>query len=875
MTVSTPQSTRNKLHDLGYKIFLDRYALKDTARTTLTIGDLVVVVVNPDTGQREIGTILSREDNEFTIELLDGETIQRDLEHIDKPLETKPEQMMERVARGVAKVEATPELQAEWSEKFQWLLDEWKFVPGGRILTAAGSDAELTFFNCYVIPSPLDSRGGIIQTLYHMTEIMSRGGGVGINISSLRPRQAYVKGVNGRSSGAVSWGGLYSFVTGLIEQGGSRRGALMLIIDDWHPDVFDFINSKRVAGRITNANISVGISDGLMEAVKNDADWDLVFPDTSDPQYDDVWDGDLDKWKASGRKIVHFRTVKAREVWNAIIESAWSSAEPGVWFKERSNKMSNSWYFNPLISTNPCGEQPLASWSVCNLGGINLAYFYDEERHDVKWATLEQTARYAVRFLDNVIDATPYFFHENEDQQKHERRVGLNTMGIAELMLKLEIRYGSDASLKFIDKLYAFLARVVYETSIELAQEKGTFPAFEAEPFLQSGFMQQMPQDIREKVRKHGIRNVTLLTQAPNGTTGTMVNTSTGIEPFFSWVYYRKSRLGLHEEKVPIAQAWFDAHPDAADLPDYFVTAMDLSPQDHVRVQGAIQRWVDSAISKTCNLPKHYTVEQTREIYEYMYELGCKGGTIYRDGSRDEQVLMLKDDKRAEEEQVSNEVARTQSKNGNGHHNGNGHNNNGHNGNGHHEEPQIASPHKVYPRPERLHGVTVSRKTPFGTAYITMNTDDAGYPFEVFITIGKAGTDLQADGEALGRIISLQLRSAAPKNRMAMLKLIIEQLKGIGGTRSVGFGNGRVISMPDAVAKALEDYYFPQMDNQQLILPNGGLGTNADGHDEHHPHDEEHYGAIPGADMCPECGVISLLRVEGCRKCITCGYSEC
>ena len=227
-------------------------------------------------------------------------------------------------------------------------------MPAGRILTAAGTDQQLTYYNCYVVPSPRDSRGGIINTLHQMTEIMSRGGGVGINVSSLRPRQAYVKGVNGRSSGAVSWGALYSFVTGLIEQGGSRRGALMLILNDWHPDIFDFINSKREAGKITNANISVGVSDKMMEAVKADADWELVFPDTSAPDYDEKWDGDLDSWVAAGNPVVHYRTVKAREVWNAIIESAWASAEPGVFFNERYNKMSNSGYFAPIICTNPC-----------------------------------------------------------------------------------------------------------------------------------------------------------------------------------------------------------------------------------------------------------------------------------------------------------------------------------------------------------------------------------------------------------------------------------------------------------------------------------------------------------------------------------------
>ncbi len=844
------QTATSRLHDLGYKIFLDRYAQKDMTRSSLSLGDTVIVVINAKTGQREIGAVVDIDLPRVTVKLLDGETVVRDLEHVDKPVETEPGQMMDRVARGVAATEKTPEKQDEWSQKFRWLLDDWKFVPGGRILTAAGTDQDLTYYNCYVIPSPEDSREGIMTSLTQMTEIMSRGGGVGINLSTLRPRHAYVKGVNGRSSGAVSWGGLYSFVTGLIEQGGSRRGALMLILNDWHPDIFNFINSKRQSGKITNANISVGVSDKLMEAVKADADWELVFPDSRDPDYDELWDGDVDTWMATGRQVIHYKTVRARELWDAIIESAWASAEPGVWFRERSNKMANSWYFNPQICTNPCGEQPLGAFSVCNLGAINLAKFYDPLKHDVAWDKLRQTVQYSTRFLDNVIDTTPYFFEENRDVQMSERRVGLGTMGIAELMLKLGVRYGSNESVELIDEIYQAIAVASYETSSDLAREKAAFPMFDAEKFLESGFMQGMPGDLRAKIRENGIRNVTLLTQAPTGTTGTMVNTSTGVEPFFSWVYYRKSRLGLHEEQVPIVQEWYAANPEADDLPDYFVTAMDLSPQEHVKVQGAFQRWIDSAISKTCNVPNEYTVEQVSELFQYMYELGCKGGTIYRDGSRDEQVLMLKGDERAESEMEDLQTATTAES----------------------AEP-ATTPHRVYPRPERLQGTSVKTQTPFGKAYITINRDDQDNPFEVFVAIGKAGSDIQADAESLGRMISLQLRTTAPHNRREMLKLIIEQLEDIGGARPIGFGPKRVLSLPDAVARVLQVEFFPEDAPLQLDLPmQGGKATVSPAEDEG---GTTINSTISGADMCPACGTITLIRAENCRKCLTCGYSEC
>ncbi|MGB7341655.1 MAG: LAGLIDADG family homing endonuclease [Phototrophicaceae bacterium] len=2233
--MAQPNKTKpNELHDLGYKIFLDRYAQKDMTRETLAIGDTVIVVVNSDTGQREVGKVTKMDLPTVTIKLNDGEVVERDIENVDKPLETDPGQMMDRVARGIAEIEKNPKARQKWQDQFRWLLDDWKFVTGGRILAAAGTDQELTFYNCmppeqeiltkdgyrpiadvsvgdyvvthknrlrkvlhkferdtqediyiikpkkvgyddlrvtgehkilvirsewvnthrsrdglklaqepqwipakdlkpsdfvavaydgerknrqvllisdyigiaahetetefasnaiisahgayevnghalhkattyangtkitgkrplplnnelaidndlaylfgrwlgdgcithrtgtdipsgikivfnlqelsdaeeiariiedkfgivadikmssterwydlwvnsmpvgeffkallghyshskvmpdvlmrladeytlallrglfradgyissnkigmllanrtlttqvhqlllrlgyffsinenthkngrtpayrleasanecgnlfeaffdqevpeydvdlkyyieyddlkwtrigsievedyrgqvldieveedhsfvsagvvvsncYVVPSPQDSREGIMQTLTHMTEIMSRGGGVGINISTLRPRSAYVKGVNGRSSGSVSWGALYSFVTGLIEQGGcfcpderiatdkglipseeladridagetfyahthkglrevtarfrngvkplyevttdrgykvritedhkvavlmdgkittmplkylqegdeillllsdnddlnsmmkdvhqrdrsdavatkikalpsdlvfhtekdtitsiipignsdvfdfevddvhllsgngiytsnSRRGALMLILNDWHPDVFDFINSKRQAGQITNANISVGVSDQLMDAVKADADWDLVFPDTSDPDYDELWDGDLDTWAAAGRNVIHHKTIKARELWDAMIESAWASAEPGVWFRERSNKMANSWYFNPLISTNPCvtgdtriytdkglvtarelfddetdiqvaldgrfgvedtlttssrvfmtgvkqvyrlqtkegyhiratadhrimtprgwvevqnlnaddeihvmnrkggfgqegslelgrvlgwlvgdgtmkadravlsffgeekqelapvfagyvneivapmtthrtyevgvvdiagrdearvqsdrlrqiatdygladnkhqvpeivfkgtedmqrgylqalftadgsfqgnttngtsvrlaanslelleqvqillgnfgiasriyrnrrdagyrslpdgngglkeywceaqhelavrrqnlvtfvdeigflmaykqdaltenlanrkravysekftatiesitedgieevfdltvpqthsfvgnsvilhncGEQPLGAWSVCNLGAINLSRFYDEENNDADWAELDKAVRVATRFLDNVIDTTPYFFQENADMQQSERRVGLGTMGIAELMLDCGIRYGSDESVEFIEKVYKSIAVASYETSSELAVEKGAFPKFDAEKYLESGYMQQMPETLRDQIRQNGVRNVTLLTQAPTGcvapdtlvstregltpivelgdangaqwqimprdvhtdigirkashfyingeqpvkrittkrgftitathnhrlrvidatgnyvwrrmdelnqndrvvlkrgtltensdvmltsvaqapnsksdlpdkmspefaellglymgdgytkqrgglhiviahndpdlldyvkellqkvwgerhigvedrtgcwiasltgyyiprffeannmqkpsgnegegaagafiplkvlqagkdavtsflrglfeadgsvhrgtitlsstskklieqvqvallglgivstvrempeqsnrygsrpiyelrminrreaqrfvelvgfisdrkqklasdlglmsdrgdtivtqpliqefyahsqglpndvrqtiigrvsngaltqqfvkevvadhsilqstrlaklvdldifvdavatidegvchtydisvpdnhtyiangfvshnTTGTMVNTSTGIEPFFSWVYYRKSRLGLHEEQVPIVARYYEENPDAEALPEHFVTAMDLAPEEHVKVQGAFQRWIDSAISKTCNVPNEYTVEQVSELYEMMYDLGCKGGTIYRDGSRSEQVLMLKKEDEVEETpaQVKAPV----------------------------QQEHVTTPHRVYPRPSILNGTTVRFNTPFGKSYITMNSDDLGNPFEVFITVGKAGSDIQADAEALGRMISLQLRTTAPNNRREMLKLVVEQLSDIGGARPMGFGPNRILSLPDAVGRALLTHYFNEPQPQQLGLPIEGqpiatpvAKTQAESSNSK--------GFQSGADMCPDCGTISLIRAEGCRKCLTCGYSEC
>ncbi len=830
----------NQLSPLGEKIFLDRYALKDGSKQSLSQGDLVVVVVDQKTGQREIGRVEELLSNPTgdgdiaTVRLRDGSLVERSLEHVDKPLETKVERLMERVAHGAAAVEGSAEAKSYWEEEFRQLLQGWKFTPGGRILTACGTEQNLTFYNCYVIPSPVDSRDGIFETLSQMAEIMSRGGGVGINLSTLRPRYAYVKGVNGRSSGSVSWGGLYSFVTGLIEQGGSRRGALMLILNVWHPDVLEFISSKKQMGRITNANISVGVTDDFMQAVEADGDWELCFPDTSDPKYADGWTGNMKTWRERGGQVVVHKVVKAREIWQTIIESAWASAEPGLWFVDRSNGMSNSWYYDQgdLICTNPCGEQPLPAWAVCNLGHINLSRFALQGKVD--WDSLGHSVRTAVRFLDNVIDATPYFFPQNADQQQQERRVGLGTIGLAEMLIRLKLRYGSSESEAFIDKLYAFIAREAYLASSSIAEEKGSFAKFDAEKFLQSGFMKTMPADVREAVRSKGIRNVTLLTQAPTGTVGTMVGTSTGIEPFYFWSYFRKSRLGMHEEKVQILEEWEKANP-GQPRPDYFVAAMELTPQEHVRVQAATQRWVDSAISKTCNCPSDYTVEQTKELYELMYKLGCKGGTIYRDKSRDEQVLSLKEEEEPAESKVNE------------------------------PKPQATAEPKVRPRPYKRYGATVSKETPGGTAHVTMNDDDDGRPFEVFVDIGKGGSDIKAMAEALGRLASLVLRVSSPLTPRERIQEIVNQLSGIGGPRSMGFGRNRVRSLPDALAQALEEQY---------LLDDSEQGEQS------YPAEAPSSAKQPGAaqvqaDICPGCGNTSLVLMEGCQSCYNCGHSEC
>ncbi|MDA8194702.1 MAG: adenosylcobalamin-dependent ribonucleoside-diphosphate reductase [Thermaerobacter sp.] len=826
--------------ELSWKIFLDRYTVKDPARR-FQVGDVAIALVEPHPRwpKKDVGVVRRlMPDNRLSLELITGpqkgEVIERRVNDCDRPLEKTIGEVGRRIARGVAAVESD-HVRQDVEDSFAREIAALHFVPGGRIWAGAGTDQRLTYFNCYVIPSPRDSRDGIVETLGQMIEIMSRGGGVGINISSLRPHRAAVRGVNGRSSGAVSWMDLYSRATGLVEQGGSRRGALMLQIEDWHPDLWRFIEVKKTPGMVENANISIRVSDDFMAAVKADGNWELVFPDTTDPEYDALWDGNLETWRGLGKPVAVYETVKARQLWQGIIKGAWEAAEPGVVFDQRHEIDSNSWYFNPLISTNPCAEQPLPAWGVCTLGHINLAAFYDASRNDVAWDALRVTVRMGTRFLDDIIDATPYFFEQNRANQQNERRIGLGTMGLGELLIRLNLRYGSPESLAFIERLYEFIATEAYLYDVELAKEKGAFPRFDAEKYLASGFMQRMPEGVRESIRQHGVRNVTILTQAPTGTVGTMVGTSTGIEPFYALTYYRQSRLGFDEQYVAVAQEWKDAHP-GEKLPEAFVGAMDLTPEQHVRVQAAIQRWTDSSISKTANAPSSYTVEDTARLYELAYDLGCKGVTIYRDQSRQEQVLHL-----AQDQERATGAGDTPA-----------------------AAPIYTGPEvEVYPVPAQVNGRTYRKETPAGTARVVINEVD-GNPFEVFMLLGRAGSEVQSFMEALGRIISLYLRSNGDLTARRRLELVAEQLKGIGGANQMGFGSGRVLSVVDGIGQLLEHHLGQGIAGRvESAASLAGWETGA-----------PRLGSRM-LDLCPACDAPTLVYEEGCQHCPACGYSKC
>lgn len=785
------------------------------------------------------------------------------------PTEATPEQMWRRVAKGIAGQEKK-ELRAEWEEKFYKVLEDFKFVPGGRILSGAGTGYQVTYFNCFVIPSPKDSREGILDSLKQLVEIQSRSGGVGLNLSSLRPRGARVKKVNGTSSGPVTWAGLFSYAThDVVQQGGTRRGATMLMLWDWHPDIEEFITVKEDLSKINGANLSVNVSDKFMEAVKEDGDWQLMYPELDDPMYDEKWDGDIHSWIKMGGKVKIHKTVKARYLWDLICTAAWKSAEPGLHFLERSNKYSNTWYFENLIATNPCGEQPLGAWAVCNLGAMNLAQYVKDEKFDFENFALD--VKVAMRLLDNVIDDTYYFFKENEKCAKEIRRTGLGIMGLADALIKMKLRYGSEEANPITEKIFQVLRDSAYEASSDIAKEKGSFPKFDKEKYLQGHHIKALPKKLRDKISEQGIRNAVLLTIAPTGTTSLLSGVSSGVEPVYEFQFIRRDRTGEHMMYHPLFEEWKTQNPQdfpgqAPEKPEYFVSANDLTPLEHVRVQAIAQKYIDSSISKTVNAPNAHTVDDVKTLYMLAYEMGLKGITYMRDGSR-MGVLSRVDEKKKE------------------------------------EEIKIAQKMPIRKRPLVLHGVTHKTVTPLGHTFITINNDEEEKPFEIFINAGKSGSDVMAMAEALGRIMSMVLRIQSPVDHRERVKDMIAQLTGIGGGRSVGFGPNRVRSLPDAVAKVMAEHFefkvnghVADRETKKTVISadapvaNGVLNGASNGIVKSEPEVDMTVPLIAAsnspvtvsmpvahanADLCPECGAAAFVHEEGCAKCYACGHAEC
>jgi ribonucleoside-diphosphate reductase alpha chain len=730
-----------------------------------------------------------------------------------------PTQMWQRVSRGIAAVEA-PEQYREWEEKFSWLLSDFRMVPGGRILHAIGNPNKVTALNCYVVPAPHDSLQGIYHTAWELAETFKRGGGCGVDLSSLRPKHTPVHNASRVSTGAVSFMELYSLTTGIVGQEG-RRGALMLTMSDSHPDVLDFCRSKRHRAQVRYANISVRVTDAFMQAVEHDAEWQLQYTNAVD-------------------RIAVQRVVRAREVWEELLAGARDVAEPGCLFWDTIQRFSASDRYPGMevVSTNPCGEEALEPYGECCLGSLNLpafvvAPFTSQARLDLR--SLEQATRWAVRFLDNVLtwNQGRHPLPQHEEAAARGRRIGLGLMGLADMLCQLGLKYDTDAAIEKAAEVGEQVKLWAYDASAELAAERGPFLAFEAVRHFDNPFFASFPPALLEKVAQQGLRNVTLLTIAPTGTIAALAGCTSGIEPIFALSYTRRSEsLSEREFAVvhPLAVQYRTTYHLAADaaLPDFFTTAHHIDPEKRVLMQATLQRHIDQAISSTINLPRDTPTDTVERIYRQAWHAGCKGITVYREGAREGILLTEAEASKAH---------------------------------------TAAADVPIAPRPSMLPGLTFRQATPLGTAFVTVNYTEQGphEPFEVFVRLGKAGSDLEADAEALGRLISLILRLASPTSRVARVQEMIGQLEMIGGAHSIHFGPARVRSLADGIARVLARYLESVAPDQAVAM------RSADAPDTHSPL----LAPLSGADFCPRCRRVALVSVTGCLQCVECGFREC
>jgi ribonucleoside-diphosphate reductase alpha chain len=715
-----------------------------------------------------------------------------------KQVEKVPADMWRRVARELASPEKDDEKRREWTAKFFWLLENYRFVPGGRILFGAGQTRKSTLLNCYFFKIKEDSIEAIFDWCKEAARTYSFGGGVGTDISVLRPRGAPVNNSAIYSSGSVSFMELLSTTTGTIGQAG-RRGALMITIRVDHPDVMDFINVKRDLKKVNYANISVKITDDFMRAVETDGDFRLHF---------------------MNEKAEVNRTVRARQVWKSLIKGAWQSAEPGVLFWDAIKRESTTEYNGMEVQgVNPCSEQTLESYGCCCLGSVNLSAFVKDpftERASIDWDQLTRAAQYGVRFLDNVLDynAERHPLPRQKEASLYSRRIGVGITGLGDMLIKLGLKYDDDSTIEFVDHLFERIKNVFYDYSTELAKEKGSFPAFDADKHLAQPFISRLDDRVKEKIKAQGIRNAAVTTIPPVGSGSILAGTSSGVEPVFALSYTRRSKsLSEGEFKVfhPLVKEYMatTGARDEGQIPNYFVTSHEIRPEMRVKMQATIQKHIDTAISSTVNLPEEITPEEVEKIYLLAWKMGCKGITVYREGSR-EGIL--------ETEKVAKKV-------------------------------ETKAP-AAFERPKVMEGKTMKFKLPQGSIYLTANLV-GGEIKEVFVTLGKSGADENADAAALGRLISLYLQHGGD------IKSVISTLKGIKG-KYVSWDEGTQLqSIPDAIAKALE-----------LLTLNHAVKEAGEPAVEGELRQRQE-------TTCPECHEPALIFESGCYKCRNCGYSKC
>ncbi len=811
--------------------------------------------------------------SENSLKVLERRYLRRD---IDGALLETPAGMFYRVARHIAAAEEEHGGDVDATTRtFYDLLTELRFFPNSPTFTGAGTPLG-QLAACFVLPIEDDmgrASDGIFSTLRVAALIQQTGGGNGFSFSRLRPQKDIVHTSAGRATGPVGFLRVYDQAFGEIAQGGTRRGANMGVLRVDHPDIEEFIRCKAEEGAITNFNISVAITDEFMHAVKEDGDFDLRNPR----------DGSVS------------RTVRARDLFATIIKYAHHNGEPGALFIDAANRSNPVPHLYDLEATNPCGEQWLGPYENCCLGSINLSSHVTTDSSGqtaVDWEALRKTVRESTHFLDNVVSANTYLpaVPVVKEAALKARRIGLGIMGLGDLMYKLGIRYGSEDGQEFAAQVMEFVRFHCMQMSIDLAAERQPFLAYAGSIYDddQLGGMRWQPprplvpyrrnwgrpalnwDKVVEGIRRHGLRNATQTTVAPTGTIATVSGCEGyGCEPVFALGYIRHFKDGDNDVELPYTSPLFeqalerldfsDEQADAIrqqvaetgscheieELPDEFrntfVVSSNITAEQHVKMQAAIQAFVDNSISKTCNFPEGATEEDVAQAYMQAWELGCKGLTVYVTGSRQEVVLETKAVKDRKGE-LPEQLHSAPSANG--------------------AQPHPALSQDDYPavftkrpRPYLLQGSSYRKETPLGTAYVTINSDENHEPFEVFLNIGKAGSDVTAVSESIGRLISLALRMPSALPPSERLRWVIDEMAGIGGGRPLGFGVGRVRSLPDGVAQVLSDHLSELPENKESVA-----GEQL---------------ALPIGDLCPDCGEAAFLNVEGCRKCHICGYSEC
>jgi ribonucleoside-diphosphate reductase alpha chain len=705
-------------------------------------------------------------------------------------LET-PSEMLARVAWAVAQGDLNYDKKVDAeavAELFYDMMASLEFLPNSPTLMNAGRElGQLSA--CFVLPVG-DTMESIFEAVKNTALIHKSGGGTGFSFSSIRPKSDVVRSTNGVSSGPISFMKVFDTATEMIKQGGTRRGANMGILRVDHPDIEEFIAVKSDKSLLTNFNLSVAITEAFMEAVQTDDEYELINPRNGEVT----------------------RKLRARDVFDQIIQSAWGSGEPGIVFIDRMNRDNPTPAVGPIEATNPCGEQPLLPYESCNLGSINLAKM--EKSGQVDWDKLRKTVARAVHFLDNVIEINRYPLPEIEQMTRSNRKIGLGVMGWADLLYLLGVPYGSEESLKLASKLMKFIDDEATKASQKLAEVRGPFPNFK--------------NSIYAGKNAKGLRNATRTTIAPTGTISIIAGCSSGIEPLFSLAFIRRvmdgtemleinpvfeaaaKKGGYYSEELMKRLAKGEALSHLDGVPEtakkVFITAHDITPEDHIRMQAAYQSHTNNAVSKTVNFPEDATKEEVAEVFRLAYKLGCKGVTIYRDKSREGQVLNIGEEKK--------------------------------------EGPLVSVSVEVKPqkrdRPQVLVGKTYQMRTGCGPLYITINEDTHGL-FEVFTTMGKAGGCAASQCEALGRLVSLSWRFGVD------VEEVVKNLKGISCHKPFGFGPGRVLSCADALALAVQKHYNPTGEVEKTVSQVGA---------------------------CPECGD-AVEHEEGCLLCRSCGYSEC